>query len=169
MWIYSNNQNNMARYTLGEPGKNNLICIGINPSTAEPEKLDSTLTVVKKLSLQHNFDGWIMINIYPQRATNPNNLHKEIDLYLHNENLKHIQELIQIYPQFTIWAAWGTLIEKRKYLKHCLFDIYKLLNNRWISIGPISKNGHPHHPLYLKHDSEIFDFNIQKYIDLIKK
>lgn len=167
MWIYTPDLNNTVRYTLGEPGKNNLICIGINPSTAEPNKLDPTLTVVKKLSKQHGFDGWIMLNIYPQRATNPSNLHKQMDEDLHKKNLLYIKNLIKDYPQSTIWAAWGTIIEKRKYLKDCLKDIKDILIDvPWISIGSVSKSGHPHHPLYLKHDSTLWSFDITRYINV---
>lgn len=167
MWIYTPDLNNTVRYTLGEPGKNNLICIGINPSTAEPGNLDPTLTVVKKLSQKHGFDGWIMLNVYPQRATNPSNLHKQMDEDLHKKNLIYIENLIHDYPQSTIWAAWGTIIEKRKYLKDCLKDVVNILIDLpWISIGSVSKSGHPHHPLYLKHDSPVWNFDIMKYIGI---
>ena len=167
MWIYTPDLNNTVRYTLGEPGKNNLICIGINPSTAEPDKLDPTLTVVKKLSQKHDFDGWVMLNVYPQRATNPSNLHKQMDEDLHKKNLIYIKNLIYDYPQSTIWAAWGTIIEKRKYLKDCLKDISSILVDLpWISIGSVSKSGHPHHPLYLKYDSPVWNFDIMRYINI---
>lgn len=167
MWIYTPDLNNTVRYTLGEPGKNNLICIGINPSTAEPNKLDPTLTVVKKLSQQHGFDGWIMLNVYPQRATNPSNLHKQMNEDLHKKNLLYIENVIKDYPQSTIWAAWGTIIEKRKYLKSCLKDISSILIDLpWISIGSVSKSGHPHHPLYLKHDNPFWSFDIMGYIGI---
>jgi len=46
-WLYSKTSDNKARFLLGEKGNKTLICIGINPSTAEPDNLDRTLTVVK--------------------------------------------------------------------------------------------------------------------------
>lgn len=30
------------------------------------------------------------------------------------------------YEKFTVWAAWGTSINKRKYLIECLKDIVKM-------------------------------------------
>ena len=38
-WIYAPNFYSEYRYILGTRGKNPLICIGINPSTAEPDHL----------------------------------------------------------------------------------------------------------------------------------
>ncbi|QEN06267.1 DUF1643 domain-containing protein [Thiospirochaeta perfilievii] len=163
-WIYNNTLNNKSRYILGERGKNPLVCIGVNPSTATPYKLDNTLRVVKSRALSLGYDSWIMINLYPQRATDPNKLHKNIDLKIHRENLKAISELL-MGNSYDIWVAWGTLIEKRKYLKRCLFDLSKILeDNKIYSIGKISKKGHPHHPLYLRNNLPIEKFNILNYI-----
>ena len=39
-WIYAPNFYSEYRYLLGTRGKNPLICIGINPSTAEPDHLE---------------------------------------------------------------------------------------------------------------------------------
>ena len=47
--IYSNTSNNKARFLLGEKGSKSLICIGINPSTAEPNNLDNTLKLILRL------------------------------------------------------------------------------------------------------------------------
>ena len=45
-WLYAPNFYSEYRYILGTRGKNPLICIGINPSTAEPDHLDNTLKSV---------------------------------------------------------------------------------------------------------------------------
>ena len=42
-WLYAPNFYSEYRYILGTRGKNPLICIGINPSTAKPGDLDNTL------------------------------------------------------------------------------------------------------------------------------
>lgn len=78
-WLYLNNKTNTERYILGESGKNIVACIGINPSTAEPNSLDQTLKKVKTVSEFNGFDGWIMYNVYPQRATNPSELNAEMN------------------------------------------------------------------------------------------
>ena len=42
-WLYVPNFYSEYRYLLGTRGKKPLICVGINPSTAEPDHLDNTL------------------------------------------------------------------------------------------------------------------------------
>ncbi|MFC2152335.1 DUF1643 domain-containing protein [Bacteroidota bacterium] len=166
-WIYKPDYNNQVRYLLGTKGQKPLLCVGINPSTAEPEKLDNTLRSVQRLTLNNGYDSWIMINIYPQRATNPNDLHLEIDLEIHKKNLIEINSILN-ETQVDIWAAWGTIIEKRNYLRRCLSDIYNLTLDkkcRWLNLGKVSKNGHPHHPLYLNSQEKAKDFDIVNYID----
>ena len=168
-WIYQNNAGNTARYVLGEKGENPLICIGVNPSTATPNKLDNTLRIVKAWSKRLGFDGWIMLNLYPQRATNPKNLHDICDMWLHRENKKHIYNTLGsgFIFQRTIWAAWGTLIEKRLWLKSCLRTIVgeSIIHHRWITVGNRSIKGHPHHPLYLPKKSIAEDFDIATYLE----
>ena len=108
-----------------------------------------------------------MFNIYPQRATNPNHLDKEINIKYHKTNLKNIEKILK-NKSYDIWAAWGTIIEKRKYLFDCLMDIKNVADKyfvKWYTIGQKSKKGHPHHPLYLKKNLKLQKFNIEKYID----
>ena len=45
-WLYAPSFYSEYRYILGTRGKHPLICIGINPSTAEPDHLDNTLKSV---------------------------------------------------------------------------------------------------------------------------
>ena len=111
-WIYEFDSKKDIRYVLGIKGKKPLLCFGINPSTAKPEQLDNTLKSVERLALNNGYDSWIMMNIYHQRATNPDDLHFKIDTIVQEQNLKFIREIVTEY-QTDIWAAWGTLIEKR--------------------------------------------------------
>ena len=46
-WLYAPNFYSEYRYILGTRGKNPLICVGINPSTAKPDDLDNTLKSVQ--------------------------------------------------------------------------------------------------------------------------
>jgi len=49
-WLYAPNFYSEYRYILGTRGKNPLICIGINPSTAQPGDLDNTLKSVQRIA-----------------------------------------------------------------------------------------------------------------------
>lgn len=170
-WIYENDPIRGNRYVLGTKGVKPLLCFGINPSTAKPGELDNTLKSVERLALSNGFDSWIMMNVYAQRATNPNDMHKGIEDEIHTQNIKHIETILS-QNDTTIWAAWGTLIEKRKYLADCLFDIYELstkYNCNWVSIGKRTKKGHPHHPLYLRKTELAESLDIEGYIDDLKR
>jgi len=167
MWCYENDKNNKIRYILGEKGDHPLFCIGINPSTAEPNSLDPTVHRVKQMSIRNNFDGWFMLNVYPQRSTNPDKIQKSCNDEIHNKNIFFINNYLKKYDKPIIWAAWGTLIEKRKYMIECLKDIYeknKNCNTCWINFGSLTKKGHPRHPLYLSYSSEKNYFDIKNYI-----
>lgn len=164
--LYKKNFNNSARFVLGEKGKKPLACFGINASTARPGDLDPTVGRVASVSLQ-GFDGWIMLNIYPQRSTDPCNLHPMLDEKLHKRNICEIKDILCGYPSLTIWAAWGNLIELRPYLKKCLVEIVKVLKPysfRWVYKGELTKKGHPRHPLYLRSDLPFHSFDIDNYI-----
>jgi hypothetical protein len=165
-WIYHHSANDRYRYSLGVEGKKPLICIGVNPSAAKPGQLFPTLSSVARMAERHDFDGWLMLNLYPQRAVNPNDLHQRFQQKEHEENLKVIEHLLQAEENH-IWVAWGTLIEKRDYLPKALADIYELSKKyptSWHCIGKKTKFGHPHHPLYLRKDSPIETFDIEGYL-----
>lgn len=166
-WIYHNSDDNKARFVLGEKWEKILICFGINPSTAKPWELDNTLKTVKRFSQNLWYDWRIMLNVYPERATNPNDLDFTINEIYHSENLNHIEEILK-NKNCDIWAARGTLVEKRKYLVRCLKDIYNISKKysiNWYSIGNKSKKWHPHHPLYLSKTLILDQFNMDDYIN----
>ena len=174
-WMYLPCHYSEYRYILGTRGKNPLICIGINPSTAAPDDLDNTLKSVERIAHFNGYDSFIMFNVYPQRATNPDDMDKEPNSFLHSENIKAFRYILSLYDEEhkpAIWAAWGTLIEKRPYLKNCVLDMVKCGREYgavWYTSGARSKaKGHPHHPLYLKKDSKTDLFSdIVEYLQQI--
>ena len=169
-WLYAPNFYSEYRYILGTRGKNPLICIGINPSTAQPGDLDNTLKSVERIAHGNGFDSFIMFNVYAQRATNPDTMEKTCNPMLHEENMKAFRYVLSISEKPTVWAAWGTIIEKRDYLKDCLRDMIAAgeeYGARWVCAGKCSKKGHPHHPLYLRKDELIRPYDVATYLDCI--
>ena len=167
-WLYAPNFYSEYRYILGTKGKNPLICIGINPSTAEPDNLDNTLKSVERIAHGNGFDSFIMFNVYAQRATNPDAMERQCNLTLHQENLKAFRYVLSISKTPTVWAAWGAIIEKRDYLADCVRDMVAVgqeYSANWCCAGAISKKGHPHHPLYLRKDEKIKPFDIEQYLN----
>ena len=169
-WIYAPNFYSEYRYILGTRGKNPLICIGINPSTAKPDALDNTLKSVERIALGNGFDSFIMFNVYAQRATSPDDMEKEYNPLLHKENMEAFRYVLSISEKPAVWAAWGAIIEKRTYLPDCVRDMLLLgeeYGASWYCAGAITKKGHPHHPLYLRKDEKIRPFDVKHYLETI--
>jgi hypothetical protein len=88
-WLYIGNEN--VRYALGQPGRYNLLIVGLNPSTATPDDPDPTVNRIQKIAEKEHFDGWIMINLYPQRTPKPDELAPAIDLTIAEKNREVIK------------------------------------------------------------------------------
>ena len=171
-WLYVPNFYSEYRYILGTRGKKPLICVGINPSTAAPDNLDNTLKSVERIALHNGYDSFIMFNVYAQRATNPDDMEQTYNMQLHQENMKAFAYALSLDQDNSpaIWAAWGTIIEKRAYLPMCLKDMLQVgqeYGARWFCAGKVSKKGHPHHPLYLRKDEQIRPFDVAHYLENI--
>ena len=165
--LYVPNTYSEYRYILGTRGKNPLICVGINPSTAAPDALDPTLQSVERIALSNGYDSFLMFNVYAQRATRPDDMEPVCNSALHEENRKAFRYLLSLSPRPAVWAAWGNIIEKRDYLMDCMRDFAAdgtAVGARWFTAGPPLKSGHPHHPLYLKRDTPLLDFDITAYL-----
>ena len=169
-WLYAPPFYSEYRYILGTRGKNPLICIGINPSTAAPDDLDNTLKSVQRIALGNGFDSFIMFNVYAQRATSPDDMEKNCNAALHRENLEAFRYVLSISEKPVVWAAWGAIIEKRGYLATCVRDMLEAgreFGASWVCAGAITKKGHPHHPLYLRKDEKIKPFDVAQYLETL--
>lgn len=172
-WLYVPDFYTEYRYILGTRGVNPLICIGINPSTAEPGNLDNTLKSVARIAEGNGFDSWIMFNVYAQRATRPDDMDRCCNAQLHSENMRAFAYVLSQVGEGVrpaVWAAWGAIIEKRPYLPDCVRDMVAIgerCGARWLCAGPVSKKGHPHHPLYLRKDERVRPFDVAAYLETI--
>ena len=166
-WLYVPNCYSEYRYILGTRGENPLICIGINPSTAAPDALDPTLQSVERIAHSNGYDSFLMFNVYAQRATRPDDMERRCNTQLHEENRNAFRYLLSLSPNPAVWAAWGNIIMKRDYLMDCMRDFVadgEAVGAKWYTAGPLLKSGHPHHPLYLKRDTKLLDFDVQAYV-----
>lgn len=170
-WLYVPNTYSEYRYILGTRGQKPLICVGINPSTAAPDALDPTLQSAQRIALNNGYDSFLMFNVYAQRATRPQDMDEICNEALHRENMAAFRWVLsQVGEGYTpaVWAAWGTIIEQRPYLKDCLRDMIAIgeeYHARWLCAGKRSKKGHPHHPLYLRKDEQVQPFPVKAYLE----
>jgi len=170
-WLYVPNTYSEYRYILGTRGKKPLICVGINPSTAAPDALDPTLQSAQRIALANGYDSFLMFNVYAQRATRPEDMDQVCNAALHRENMaafRYVLEQVGAGYAPAVWAAWGTIIEKRPYLRDCVRDMVAIgeaYGAQWLCAGRCSKKGHPHHPLYLRKDEKVRPFAVVPYLD----
>ena len=172
-WLYVPDFYTEYRYILGTRGLNPLICIGVNPSTAEPGNLDNTLKSVSRIAGGNGYDSWIMFNVYAQRATRPEDMDRVCNDRLHEANMEAFRYILSHVGEGVspaVWAAWGAVIEKRPYLPGCVRDMVTIgeeYGAHWLSAGKISVKGHPHHPLYLRKDEKTVPFDVKGYLETL--
>lgn len=163
-WILEESANGDARYVLGEVGSNPLVVFGLNPSTARPNDLNPTLKRVVRFAADNGFDGWTMLNIYPQWSTDPHELHDQHDPGFKAENERHIAAAIQ--GRAPLLAAWGTGVTLRPYLRVLLSDIFEITtaeSAQWVHVGELTQGRHPRHPLYVRADAPFNAFDVESY------
>lgn len=75
--IYEIDELNKYRFALGSISEKTLFVFGINPSTADDKEPDPTIRKVMGFAKENGYTSFVMFNLYPQRATNPNDLPQE--------------------------------------------------------------------------------------------
>ncbi len=169
--IYKTSLNNSQRYVIGKTGNRPLHVIGLNPSTAQQNKSDTTITKIERFALKNNYNGFLVYNLYPQRATNPDDLPRRLNSSIIKKNSDFICNYISNSKQMDIWVAWGEMIKKRNYLIKSLSEIMiklKPLNPNWIMIGSATKGGHPRHPSRISYKKRFSSFDIHEYMNKLK-
>lgn len=157
---------NEFRFSLTKEGNKKLVVFGVNPSTANEQTADLTITKVMGFADRNGFDGFIMLNLYPQRCTNPANLDKEIDEELHRQNLEEIRLSVCDMEKPVVLFGFGDTINLRPYLKRCFKEIINVLttyNPQWKNVGTLTKNGNPRHLSRVGY-GKLTNFDVQEYI-----
>jgi len=152
------------RYYLEQIGDKMLFIIGLNPSTANENICDRTMGRVLSFVQNTGYNGFVMLNLYPQRQTDKYALPKEQDEAIHQKSLQYIRELGEKYPTADILLAFGNGITLRSYLKKNLGDIIETLGARkYLQIGILTAKGFPRHPLYAANSFSLVSCNIEKF------
>jgi hypothetical protein len=160
--IYSNARSDSWRFTLGKSGDNPLLTIGLNPSTATREKADTTVAKVEKVAKQHGFDGFVMFNLYPVRATDYRDLPPEVDREAFASNLAKIDAVVGGLQQPTVWAAWGACVTHHSFFLEARDQLVARLRKhrvKWVCHGTPTAGGHPRHPSRLQYAWSLAPFD----------
>lgn len=117
-----------------------IMFIGLNPSKADENESDPTITRVKSFATKWGFGGFYMMNLfsyvtaYPKDLVNPYANTEENDSWLYNVS-KSCK---------TIIYCWGNFKQADARSK----EVLKKLPGGFAIV--INKNGSPRHPLYIK-------------------
>lgn len=156
------------RYAIGKLGKKPLVAICMNPSAAHDESSDRTVNRIINISKKTGMDGWIVFNIYPERATDAKNI-DGFDEKLSNRNMEVIRDFLLQNKILEVWAAWGDdkginpLIQG----KNQLILMLESIGVRIYYYGTLTKTSNPRHPLQRQEkwnfttDNKHYLFNIE--------
>ena len=165
--IYSNAQDDLWRFTLGKSGSRNLITIGLNPSTATKEKSDTTIAKIEVAAKQAGFDGFVMLNLYPVRSTDFNELPEKENAEAFAENLAKIEAVLAAESEPVVWAAWGENILEREFFVAASKELFARLEKYgtlWQQFGSLTQSGHPRHPSRLHYAWKFSPFDTIDYV-----
>lgn len=155
------------RSRLGVASSNQVVFIGVNPSYATDKVKDSTTKKIESYCKQYNYNGYYIINLYPQVEPNPTQLHINPKQEYIDINYNEIIDLLSSIENPQLIACWGESIELRGYLIDSLEEI-KLIAEKhkatWYSIGGLLKSGHPRHPARSSLSLKKIKFDLDKYI-----
>lgn len=163
-WIYLGNDN--ERYVLGQPGGRNILVLGVNPSTAKPGDDDPSIRNVRRITKDKGYDGWIMMNLHPQRTPHPEEMYEKTVWSANNPMV--IEAVMKEFKVHAVWCAWGNMIDMpgKRFLYSELAAIYEVLGDyvKWFSYGNLTKDGNPRHPLYMPLTHEFLEFDVRGYL-----
>lgn len=168
--IYSNSNDDLWRFTLGKSGTRKIFTIGLNPSTATREKSDTTVAKVEGTAQRNNFDGFVMLNLYPIRSTDYNALPVDVDLEAFSENINRIETLIAAEESPVVWAAWGESVLARDYFVESTKELINKLQKHgvsWLHFGSLTNSGHPRHPSRLSYSWSFEEFDTSQYLRIL--
>ncbi len=138
------------RFIIGIPGRRNLLCIGLNPNTADANRLDGTSRNFMRIAKDNGYDGWLLVNLYPARNPKAGNLSQGSDDLLFRENLEQIEACASSieFGIEDVLLGWGNDVERRAYLRKAVFQIHQRLKAYPLNYHSfrVNRTGHPSHP-----------------------
>lgn len=134
---------NTSRASVADPP---LIAICMNPSKADHSEADKTMNRLIQASLDNAHPGWVMLNLYPERATDASKL-LDYDAVLSAANCAAIEQVLSQYEVAEVLVAWGGL--KHKTLRRAKIDVLDTLDRLGVKsfmFDGLTTGGDPFHP-----------------------
>jgi hypothetical protein len=166
--IYQSTADDACRFALGRSGRRTLVVVGLNPSTATREKSDPTAAKVERVARAYGYDGFVLVNLCPVRATDCRTLPATVEPGLLEANLEAIGHIAASVQDLVLWAAWGAPILTRPFLHGAamaIADAVERCSPAWQHFGPLTAGGHPRHPSRLSYAWAFAPFDVADYLE----
>lgn len=121
--------------------------IALNPSTADENRLDPTLRRIRGYSMKWGYTGFVMLNAFALRSTDPRALTRVDDPVGPENDAWLLRETEKADRVFCCWGAHARLGGRQEAL-------LRLLKDRPLYYLRLTSGGFPCHPLYLPGDLE---------------
>lgn len=138
------------RYALGRLGRipassNSLVVLGMNPSHASELKSDATVNNVVAASAKLGYTGWVMLNLYPERASSSANL-RAFDQHVSDSNAAFIEQFLRAHGITEVLGAWGDLPNSTiRRAKPAVLQALASVGARIFYFGALTAKGEPRH------------------------
>lgn len=130
--------------------KPTILFIGLNPSIANENVDDPTITRCINFAKDWGYGTLLMANLFAFRSTYPKNIYL-IDDPIGKDNDHYLLECVtQSDLIVACWGNNGTYMNREKVITELVPNLYCLQKN---------KNGTPHHPLRLPRNIDPVPFN----------
>src|SRR6185436_1839752 len=101
--LYAPSADDRCRFALGRAGERKILVIGLNPSTATRDRSDTTVAKVDAVARHNGHDGFVMLNLYPLRATDPSTLPRRANVRQMRHNLDVIEAIVGAESAPVVW------------------------------------------------------------------
>ncbi len=135
------------RYALWRSWNRNrpaMMCIGLNPSTANEISDDPTITRMIKRADNSGYGALLMGNLFALVSTKPEALLTDFDYAVGESTDKYLKQMIELSE--VQLCGWGSF--KPVWLRY--EEVHKMLKNP-VCLG-INSDSQPKHPLYIGYD-----------------
>jgi hypothetical protein len=143
----------------------------LNPSTADEEKNDPTISRVCRLAENEGYSRVLVVNLFAVRAT------RSSDLWLHQDPFGQDNwqtwenTLKEMNPdRDTVCVAWGRSPKGRNRLLQFISALVKASQCLKFWTGSImtwrqNLDGSPRHPLYISYHTKLQSYNLNSYVE----
>lgn len=145
--------------TINPTLKSKVMFIGVNPSTADANEDDQTTTKLIEFTRRWGFGKYVLMNLFPYRATDYRELEKYYNYPVHwRKNHQDLRKNIR--QSDLIVPMWGRRKKVPQHLRVEARVVKNLINKetkdkKMVKCFGLTKCGEPKHPLMLGYDTPL--------------